>query len=117
MESGIFIFWLFAVLIFCISFVSLLFLNFFVVFWFSLLFCFYKILLSFIIFRIYSKDRVEGWYNWSLVGIVSYTLVFQTSIRVTERLSLEKYPRYRAYLAQTSKLIPLPFKIGNAHIE
>jgi steroid 5-alpha reductase family enzyme len=49
-----------------------------------------------------------GWLNATIGGAVLLTLLFQGSTTFTERISLEKYPAYRAYQRTTSRLLPLP---------
>jgi len=44
--------------------------------------------------------------NWTVVGALTLTLLFQGSTDLTEKLSLRKYPRYRDYQGRVSKLTP-----------
>ncbi|WP_395812322.1 DUF1295 domain-containing protein [Archangium minus] len=45
--------------------------------------------------------------NWTWVGPVLLTLLFQGSTALTEALSVRKYPAYREYQRTTSRLLPL----------
>ncbi|PTL75863.1 DUF1295 domain-containing protein [Vitiosangium sp. GDMCC 1.1324] len=45
--------------------------------------------------------------NWTWVGPVLLTLLFQGSTVLTEALSIRKYPAYRQYQRVTSRLLPL----------
>ena len=49
-----------------------------------------------------------AWFNWSIVGAVTLSALFQGSTRLTEQLSSRKYPDYRAYQDATSRLMPWP---------
>eukprot|EP00730_Choanoeca_flexa_P013089 TRINITY_DN4953_c0_g1_i1.p1 TRINITY_DN4953_c0_g1~~TRINITY_DN4953_c0_g1_i1.p1 ORF type:complete len:313 (+),score=58.67 TRINITY_DN4953_c0_g1_i1:31-969(+) len=44
--------------------------------------------------------------NWSILGPLLLTLLFQGSTPLTEYLSIQKYPAYRIYQQTTSRLIP-----------
>jgi len=57
------------------------------------------------------------WLNWTIIGPVLLTLLFQGSTSFTERLTLAKYPEYAKYQLSTSRLIPmLPGKpLHNEH--
>jgi steroid 5-alpha reductase family enzyme len=46
------------------------------------------------------------WLGWALPGAVLLTLLFQGSTAFTESISLAKYPGYRDYQRQTSRLLP-----------
>ena len=46
-----------------------------------------------------------GW-NWSGVGVVLLNLLFLGSTPLTELISAQKYPQYKAYQRETSRLIP-----------
>ena len=48
------------------------------------------------------------WLNWTIVGTVLLTLLFQGSTLMTEILTARKYPEYREYQRTTSTLIPWP---------
>jgi len=57
-------------------------------------------------FYLFSVAATGVWLNWSLLGAVLLTLLFQGSTTFTERLSLAKYPDYARYQRSTSRLIP-----------
>ncbi|KAI8803507.1 hypothetical protein BJ742DRAFT_777117 [Cladochytrium replicatum] len=44
--------------------------------------------------------------NWSIIGTVLLTLLFQGSTALTEHLTLQKYPLYKLYQMTTSSLVP-----------
>jgi steroid 5-alpha reductase family enzyme len=46
------------------------------------------------------------WLNWTIIGAVVLTLLFQGSTSFTESLSLQKYPKYKEYCKTTSRIIP-----------
>ena len=46
------------------------------------------------------------WLNWSILGAVLLTLLFQGSTRLTEAISLRKYPAYRDYQRTTPMFVP-----------
>lgn len=47
------------------------------------------------------------WLNWTVIGPILLTLLFQGSTNFTERLTLAKYPEYAKYQQTTSRLIPM----------
>lgn len=49
----------------------------------------------------------HGW-NYSLMGTLLLTLLFQGSTALTEQISSEKYPEYNNYKRTTSRFLPLP---------
>jgi steroid 5-alpha reductase family enzyme len=46
--------------------------------------------------------------QWTVIGVVLLTLLFIGSTRLTERITLSKYPEYAQYQARTSPIIPWP---------
>ncbi|KAF9099572.1 hypothetical protein BGX23_001214 [Mortierella sp. AD031] len=50
----------------------------------------------------------NAWFNPSIVGPATLTILFQTSTTLTEHLTSMKYPSYKLYKKTTSRLIPLP---------
>ena len=56
----------------------------------------------------YSVTAGAGLYNFTLVGPVLLTLLFQGSTTMTEGITLAKHPSYAKYQSTTSRLIPLP---------
>lgn len=46
--------------------------------------------------------------QWTGIGVVLLTLLFIGSTRLTEQISLSKYPEYAGYQACTSPIIPWP---------
>lgn len=47
------------------------------------------------------------WLNWTVIGPILLTALFQGSTNFTERLTLAKYPKYAQYQQTTSRLLPL----------
>jgi steroid 5-alpha reductase family enzyme len=48
------------------------------------------------------------WFNWTIAGAASLSVLFQGSTLLTERISARKYPGYAAYQAKTGRLFPRP---------
>ena len=46
--------------------------------------------------------------NVTIVGVVLLQLLFEGSIRLTEKITLSKYPEYAEYQRSTSRVMPLP---------
>ncbi|OMJ89245.1 hypothetical protein SteCoe_8633 [Stentor coeruleus] len=44
--------------------------------------------------------------NLSIIGVIVWSLQFQSSVYITENLSLGKYPEYAQYQKSTSRVIP-----------
>ncbi len=53
-----------------------------------------------------------GWFNWTILGAVVLTLLFQASTALTEQISLGKYPEYAGYQRTTNRLVPWVPKSG-----
>ena len=66
------------------------------------------------VFYLFAVGASGVWFNWTGLGFVVLTLLFQGSTHLTESLTLAKYPSYRDYQATTPRLIPLPFLRGAA---
>jgi steroid 5-alpha reductase family enzyme len=47
-----------------------------------------------------------GWLNATIGGVITLTLLFQGSTRMTEEISRSKYPAYGDYQRTTSRLVP-----------
>ena len=53
--------------------------------------------------------------QWTGIGVVLLTLLFIGSTRLTEQISLSKYPEYADYQRRTSAVIPwMPRRQGTA---
>lgn len=50
----------------------------------------------------------EAWLNYSIVGPLLLSLLFQGSTAFTERITAAKYPQYAQYQRRVSRLLPLP---------
>ena len=46
------------------------------------------------------------WLHWTMAGPLLLTMLFQGTTRLTESLSLAKYPQYAEYQRTTSRLVP-----------
>lgn len=57
-------------------------------------------------FYLFSVAASGSWINPSIAGPLLLTLLFQGSTRLTEELTLNKYPDYREYQLTTSRLVP-----------
>ncbi len=57
-------------------------------------------------YYVFSIAAGAGWLNWTIVGAVLLTLLFQASTGLTEQISLGKYPAYAEYQRTTSRLVP-----------
>ncbi|ETV94418.1 hypothetical protein H310_12046 [Aphanomyces invadans] len=49
----------------------------------------------------------SGSLNWTAVGAILLSLLFQSSTRLTEDITLKKYPNYAIYQQHVSKLVPM----------
>ncbi len=63
-------------------------------------------------YYVFSIAAGAGWLNWTIVGAVLLTLLFQASTGLTEQISLGKYPAYAGYQRTTSRLVPWVPKSG-----
>lgn len=61
-------------------------------------------------FYLFAVAASGAWVNWTGLGFVVLTLLFQGSTRLTESLSLARYPAYSDYQASTPRLVPVPFR-------
>jgi len=57
-------------------------------------------------YYVFSIAAGAGRFNWTIIGAVLLTLLFQGSTWLTEKISLRKYPDYAAYQRTTSRLMP-----------
>jgi steroid 5-alpha reductase family enzyme len=57
-------------------------------------------------YYVFSIAAGAGWLNWTIMGAVLLTLLFQASTGLTEKLSARKYPAYADYQRTTSRLMP-----------
>lgn len=48
----------------------------------------------------------QTFYNWTLVGALSYLFLFQGSTWLTERISAGKYPEYKEYQRLVGMFVP-----------
>lgn len=57
---------------------------------------------------LFSVSASGMYFNWTIFGAVFLTLLFQASTKLTEDISISKYPEYIIYQTHTSRFIPLP---------
>ncbi len=72
-------------------------------------FCEMGIWVVFYLFAISASGQVV---HWTGLGCLLLILLFQGSTRLTEEISLGKYPDYGAYQATVPRLVPLRFLAG-----
>jgi len=58
------------------------------------------------VYYLFSVAAGAAWLNWTIVGAMLLTLLFQGSTALTEQISVGKYPAYARYQRATSRLIP-----------
>lgn len=63
------------------------------------------------VFYLFAVAASGQWLHWTGLGFVLLTLLFIPSTRLTESISLSRYPAYRDYQASTPAILPLP-RIG-----
>ena len=61
-------------------------------------------------YYLFSIAAGAAWINWTIVGAVLLTALFQGSTALTERISKRKYPDYAEYQRTTNRLVPWPPK-------
>ena len=59
----------------------------------------------------FSVNASRIYFNWTFLGTAILTLLFQASTKLTEDISITKYPEYKIYQNNTSRFIPLPSSI------
>ncbi|CAB4423696.1 unnamed protein product [Rhizophagus irregularis] len=70
-------------------------------------FCEMGIWWSYYIFSIAAASSKSQWIlNWTMIGTLSLTILFQITTHLTETISRKKYPMYELYKKNTSRLIP-----------
>ncbi len=60
------------------------------------------------VFYLFAVAASNQWLHWTGLGFVLLTLLIAASTRLTESISLGKYPAYADYQATTPCIIPLP---------
>ncbi|CAG8459854.1 8380_t:CDS:2 [Funneliformis mosseae] len=53
-----------------------------------------------------SSSKLQWILNWTIVGTLSLTILFQITTHLTEIITKNKYPMYESYRKNTSRLIP-----------
>lgn len=59
-------------------------------------------------FYIWAASTNGDYWNYSVVGVIAYFILFQGSTRLTESITAAKYPEYRKYQAAVGMLAPVP---------
>ena len=59
------------------------------------------------VFYLFAVGASGQWLHWTGLGCILLTLLFVGSIRLTEQISLGKYPGYADYQANTPCVVPL----------
>ena len=59
-----------------------------------------------VVFYLFGVAASGQWAHWTGLGFILLIALFIPSIRLTERISAEKYPGYADYQASTPVLIP-----------
>jgi len=57
---------------------------------------------------LFSVSSTGLYFNWTIIGTFLLTMLFQASTKLTEDISISKYPEYKQYQKHTSRFIPLP---------
>lgn len=65
-------------------------------------------------FYLFGVGASGHWPHWTGLGFVLLTLLFVGSIRLTESISLSKYPEYSDYQSSTPCVIPLRIRRGKS---
>ncbi|TMW63800.1 hypothetical protein Poli38472_002741 [Pythium oligandrum] len=69
-------------------------------------------------FYVFSVASSSVTWNPSVIGAVLLILLFQGSTQFTEYITLGKYPEYKTYQQQVSRLVPwFPAKVAKKHVE
>lgn len=63
-------------------------------------------------FYLFSVSATGTVFNWTALGPVLLTLLFQGSTWFTELISAKKYPKYAEYKRRTSRLLPMPVRLS-----
>jgi len=63
-----------------------------------------------ICFYFFGVAATGEWLNWSLAGPVLLVLLFQGSVRLTEKISSSRYPEYREYQENVPCFLPRLFR-------
>lgn len=58
----------------------------------------------------YSSVVTEMYLNWTFTGSLFLSLVFHMSTKLTEEISISKYPLYKKYIEKTSRFLLMPPK-------
>ncbi len=64
------------------------------------------------VFYLFAIAATDQWVHWTGLGFIALTLVFFGSTRLSETISLSRYPSYRDYQASTPRFIPFT-RIGS----
>jgi steroid 5-alpha reductase family enzyme len=62
---------------------------------------------SYYIFSIAAASSKSQWIlNWTMIGTLNLTILFQITTHLTETITKKRYPMYEWYRKNTSRLIP-----------
>lgn len=59
-----------------------------------------------IVFYLFSVVATGSWLNWSIAGCLLLVILFKGSSDFSEKISAEKYPKYKEYQKQVSRFVP-----------
>ncbi|MDE0008181.1 MAG: DUF1295 domain-containing protein, partial [Gammaproteobacteria bacterium] len=59
-------------------------------------------------FYLFAVSASGDWLHWTGLGFIFLAGQMVGSVRLTETISIEKYPTYAQYQASTPMLVPLP---------
>jgi steroid 5-alpha reductase family enzyme len=59
----------------------------------------------------------ESFYNWTVLGAISYLILFQSSTIFTESVSNGKYPEYKEYQKQVAMFVPTPLSLTSGPLK
>ncbi|MXY51089.1 MAG: DUF1295 domain-containing protein [Gammaproteobacteria bacterium] len=64
-------------------------------------------------FYLFAVSASGDWLHWTGLGFIFLSGQMVGSVRLTETISIEKYPTYAQYQASTPMLVPLPRRQGH----
>ena len=59
-----------------------------------------------VVLYVWSCWITQTYYSWSIIGAISYLILFQGSTWFTELISAKKYPEYKEYQRRVGKFLP-----------
>ena len=64
------------------------------------------------VFYLFAIAASGQWLHWSALGFVLLTALIVSATRMSEKISLGKYPAYADYQATTPRFVPMPWRGG-----